>query len=407
MKGPRKFRWLLWSFVMVLVGFSAVYGWSRFSRNHGTVEYQTVTVQRGSLVQAVTATGQLTAVVNVQVGSQISGIIEKLHVDFNTPVKAGQAIAQINDSTYEAVVRGMEGELESARARAEIMRLTESRKRGLVEGSGVSRADYDQSRADLQQAEAEVKIKAAALEKARIDLERCFISAPIDGIVVSRNVDVGQTVAASLQAPVLFTIAKDLTKMNIEASVSEADIGGVRDGQVATFTVDAFPERTFRGTVVQVRFAPVIVENVVSYVTVIAVENPTLELRPGMTANVAIEIDRRDGVVTVSNAALRFRPPSSEADRPQPGGGDTRKAAAPSAVKPSRHVYRARGGTLEAVEVVTGLGNAIETEVVTGLAEGDVVVTGVIPAKSGGPTPANPFGGNPTRDLVPQGGGGR
>lgn len=398
-------RW--WMLLLVLVG-GAAFGWSQFSGNDGGPEYQTVGVRRGDLIQTVTATGQLTAVVNVQVGSQISGNIQKLFADYNSPVKAGDVVAQIDDSTYRAIAGGMEGELESARAKAEMARLTEERKRGLVEGKGVSQTDYDQALADLHQAGAEVKIRQAALEKARIDLERCSITAPIDGIVVSRNVDVGQTVAASLQAPVLFTIAKDLTKMNIEANVSEADIGGVRDGQVVTFTVDAFPERTFQGKVVQVRYAPVIVENVVSYVTVIGVENPTLELRPGMTANVAIETDRRVGAIAVSNAALRFRPPAPESrptDEEKPPA--KKREAKPKAGGTPRRIYCLRNGIMEPVEVVTGLSTPVETEIVSGLNDDDLVVTGVLSAKpTGSGAAANPFGGNSTRDLVPQGGGG-
>ena len=264
---------------------------------------------RGAITQAVTATGTLNPVVNVQVGSQISGNIQKLFVDFNSPVKAGQVVAQIDPAVFQASVTQAEGDLANARAALELARVTAKRTEELVAKQNSAQSELDQAVAALHQAEAMVTIKEGALQKARVDLDHCTITSPIDGIVISRSVDVGQTVAASLSAPVIFTIANDLAKMQIDANVAEADIGTVEAGQKVDFTVDAFPKRTFHGEVVQVRNAPITVQNVVTYDTVIGVNNSDLKLKPGMTANVSIVGAQRDNALKVSNAALRFRPP--------------------------------------------------------------------------------------------------
>src|SRR5947208_2248335 len=271
--------------------------------------FQTVTVTHGPITQAVTATGTLNPVQNVQVGSQVSGNIQKLFVDFNSIVKAGQVIAQIDPVVFQANVNQAEGDLANAKAALELARLNETRIQALVAKQSSAQSDLDQATATLHQAEANVKIKEGALEKAKADLDHCTITSPIDGIVISRNVDVGQTVAASLQAPVIFTIANDLSKMQIDANVAEADVGGVAVDQEVDFTVDAFPTRTFQGKVVQVRNAPITVQNVVTYDTVIGVSNPDQKLKPGMTANVSIVAAHRDDTLKIPNSALRFRMP--------------------------------------------------------------------------------------------------
>ena len=286
----------------------ALFSFRRCGGN-GEAEYQTATVTRGAITQAVTATGTLNPVVNVQVGSQISGNIQKLFVDFNSPVKAGQVVAQIDPAVFQASVTQAEGDLANARAALELARVTAKRTEELVAKQNSAQSELDQAIAALHQAEAMVTIKEGALQKARVDLDHCTITSPIDGIVISRSVDVGQTVAASLSAPVIFTIANDLAKMQIDANVAEADIGTVEAGQKVDFTVDAFPKRTFHGEVVQVRNAPITVQNVVTYDTVIGVNNSDLKLKPGMTANVSIVGAQRDNALKVSNAALRFRPP--------------------------------------------------------------------------------------------------
>ncbi|MFZ1219032.1 MAG: efflux RND transporter periplasmic adaptor subunit, partial [Chthoniobacterales bacterium] len=223
--------------------------------------FQTAPVTRGPITQAVTATGTLNPVQNVQVGSQVSGNIQKLFADFNSVVKAGQVIAQIDPVVFQANVNQAEGDVSNARAALELARLNEARTQALVAKQNSAQSDLDQATAALHQAEANVKIKEGALEKAKADLDHCTITSPIDGIVISRNVDVGQTVAASLQAPVIFQIANDLSKMQIDANVAEADVGAVAVDQDVEFTVDAFPTRTFPGKVVQVRNAPITVQN--------------------------------------------------------------------------------------------------------------------------------------------------
>src|SRR5205809_1014028 len=316
-------RFIPW--VALVVGLLIVASVVRQCRNGGAGNYQIATVTRGPITQAVTATGTLNPVVNVQVGSQVSGNIAKLFADFNSQVKAGQVVAQIDPALFQATVTQAEGDLANAQAALELARVNAKRTQDLFARKTSSQADLDQAMATLHQAEANVKIKQGALDKAKADLEHCTITSPIDGVVISRSVDVGQTVAASLQAPVIFQIANDLTKMQIDSNVAEADVGVVQVGQDVDFTVDAFPMRIFHGKVVQVRNAPITVQNVVTYDTVIGVSNQDLKLKPGMTANVSILIAHRDNVLQVKNATLRYRPadaptPEGRASAAKPGG---------------------------------------------------------------------------------------
>src|ERR1041385_1156801 len=376
-------------------------------RTSGTATYQSATVTRGPITQAVTATGTLNPVVNVQVGSQVSGNISKLFVDFNSQVKAGQVVAQIDPALFQATVTQAEGDLASAQAALELARINAKRTQDLFARKTSSQADLDQAMANLHQAEANAKIKQGALDKAKADLEHCTITSPIDGVVISRSVDVGQTVAASLQAPVIFQIANDLTKMQIDSNVAEADVGTVQVGQDVDFTVDAFPTQTFHGKVVQVRNAPITVQNVVTYDTVIGVSNPDLKLKPGMTANVSIIIARKDDVLQLKNAALRYRPteggpPSSRntASQGEPrSAGAMRQGMGRRERKTSeRTVYLLSGSRLTPVQIKTGISDGVVTEVAEGLKEGDRVVTAEMAAKSQpASTPANPFSGGPRR----------
>ncbi len=386
--------------VLVVAALFAVGGWLWKRGGNGETTYQTVTVGKGDITQTVTATGTLNPVLNVQVGSQISGIVAKLYADFNSSVKAGQVVAEIDPATYKATVMQGEGDLASAHAALELAQVNEKRARELREQNASPQANLDSAVAALHQAEATVKVKEGALAKAKADLDRCTISSPIDGMVISRNVDVGQTVAASLSAPVIFTIANDLTKMQIDSNVAEADVGNVQLGQPVDFTVDAFPTRTFHGKVVQVRNAPITVQNVVSYDTVIQVQNDDLKLKPGMTAGVSVVIAQRTGVLKVSNAALRFRMPEAPgATTPKPAppegfkpGG--KKGGPKADRKPVRNVYVLRDGKPQQVQVKTGISDGIFTEILEGLSEGDQVVIGSTgPSASATPPPANPFGG--------------
>ena len=372
----------------------------RQCRNGGAANYQTATITRGPITQAVTATGTLNPVVNVQVGSQVSGNIAKLFVDFNSEVKAGQVVAQIDPVLFQATVTQAEGDLANAQAALELAKVNATRMQELFTRKTSSQADLDQAMANLHQAEANVKIKQGALDRARADLEHCTITSPIDGVVISRSVDVGQTVAASLQAPVIFAIANDLTKMQIDANVAEADVGVVKVDQNVDFTVDAFPMETFHGRVVQVRNAPITVQNVVKYDTVIGVSNPDLKLKPGMTANVSIIVAHKDDVLQIKNAALRFRPPdatpvetrrmgTSRTGRPGGGRGVPHESA-------ERTVYVLPPGTSrpQPLRIKTGISDGIGTEVVEGLKEGHRVVTAELASTAAAPSPpANPFGG--------------
>src|SRR5438477_8661899 len=387
-------RFVPW--LAVIIALLIIAAVLRQCRNAGAANYQTAMIMRGPVTQAVTATGTLNPVINVQVGSQDSGNIAKLSADFNSQVKAGQVVAQIDQALFQANVTQAEGDLANAQATLELARVNGKRTQELFAKKTSSQADVDQAMATLHQSEANVKIKQGALDKARADLEHCTITSPIDGVVISRSVDVGQTVAASLQAPIIFAIANDLTKMQIDANVAEADVGVVKIDQNVDFTVDAFPMRIFHGKVVQVRNAPITVQNVVTYDTVIGVSNPDLKLKPGMTANVSIIVAHKDNVLEIKNAALRYRP--AEATPAELGA---RSASSPSGARSSggrerrsgeRTVYVLSGGRPKPTQIKTGISDGISTEVLEGLKEGDRVVTADLTSTSPSSSPAsNPF----------------
>ena len=370
----------------------------RECRRDSDVSYQTASATRGPLTQLVTATGTLNPVVNVQVGSQVSGNIQKLFADFNSKVKAGAVVAQIDPVLFQATVTQAEGDLAAAQAALELAKINAARTQELVKKQNSAQADLDQATANLHQAEANLKIKQGALDKARADLEHCTITSPVDGEVISRSVDVGQTVAASLQAPVIFLIANDLTKMQIDSNVAEADVGVVTVDQDVDFTVDAFPFRTFHGKVVQVRNAPITVQNVVTYDTVIGVSNADLKLKPGMTANVSIIVAHRDDVLQIKNAAFRYRPADSTST-PNPSAPPKTGSRGPGTRERPRNertVYILPPGASrpKPVQIKVGISDGIVTEVQEGLKEGDSVVTAAVTSATVSQSPAaNPFGG--------------
>jgi len=299
--------------------------------------YTTAPIQKGDITQVVTATGSLSAVITVQVGSQISGTIEKLYADFNTQVKAGQVIAMLNQDKFKAAVDQAKANLLAAQANVvktkvgvedgqrTLTRSAELRKREFISQSELDAAQtsYDAAVGQLEVNKAQVAQAQAGLNQTSVDLANTVIRSPVDGIVVSRNVDVGQTVAASLQAPVLFLIANDLSKMQVDSNVNEGDVGNVWVDQEVNFTVDAYPTRRFQGTVLQVRNAPIMVQNVVTYDAVVGVDNKALLLKPGMTANLEFLVNKKSGVLRIPNAALRFKPPSEK----QPPQTSTRQSA--------------------------------------------------------------------------------
>lgn len=331
-------------------------------------QFGTERVSRGDLTQRVTASGSLGAVVSVDVGSQVSGKIAAVYVDFNSRVTRGQLVAVIDPSIYQAALRQAQGELAAALADATYKRQDRQRKQKLAALNAVSDLDLQQAVAAADQADASVQIKRAALQRAQLDLGYCRITAPVDGLVIARKVDQGQTVAANFNTPILFTIAQDIRQMNISAAVSEADIGQVRDGQAVEFSVEAYPDEVFHGLVKQVRRAPTTSSNVVTYETLIGVSNPQEKLFPGMTADVSIVVAQRLGVLKLPNTALRYSPPdgtlvkSSVAARLQPG---------------QRLVYlpaeAGEGLRIRAVRV--GITDGLESEVLEGLTEGNPVVS--------------------------------
>lgn len=387
--------------------------------------------------QGVTATGSVNAVVTVQVGSQVSGVIAKLGADFNSEVKEGDVIAQIDPTRFRANLDQADAALKSAQAaeaRARVnarqAKLDLDRAEALANRQVIGSAELDAARtgrdradAELAAAVAEVARSRAAVGMARVDLDRTTIRAPISGVVLQRAVDVGQTVAASLQAPVLFTIAQDLSRMEVRAAIDEADVGKIREGQEATFTVDAYPGEAFRATIHQIRAQPNVLQNVVTYDAILRFDNPGGKLRPGMTATVRVISQRRENVLRVPNAALRFKPPAELVASGEPGAGGgtarmdrernvTAQVPSPWAARPHgggserpippageargsggrgrTRVYRPVGEKLSAVTFRPGINDDEFTEVAEGpLSAGDEVVVDVM----GGPARSPAAGG--------------
>ena len=342
-------RWVF-PLAVLAIAATALFFWQPWQKSQSGPQYRLAKVERGALSAAVSASGTLSALVTVQVGSQVSGLIKEIKADFNSPVKQGQVIARLDPETFESRVAQAEADLNAAESATEVARGNQAvrqaevnkaqialdealrnleRKRSLVaqgflsaaeldtaqsatdtarEQLRLARADATVSAAQVGNAQAQAGQRRAALKQARIELERTVIRSPVDGVVISRNVDVGQTVAASFQAPVLFTIARDLRKMEVNVAVDEADVGRVQTGQKMRFTVDAFPGERFMAQVTQIRKAPQTNNNVVTYSVMATLDNPDLKLLPGMTASARILTEERKGVLKLPNEALRFRP---------------------------------------------------------------------------------------------------
>lgn len=374
-------------------------------------KYETARVERGRLTARVTSTGTVSALVTVQVGSQVSGRIKEIRVDFNSPVKKSQLIAKIDSALFEASVEqaranlvASRGNLVKAKVQAEDARRQLERARGLKARDLISQAELDTAQANADAAAAQIEVargaveqSRAALHQAEVNLAYTDILSPINGVVISRAIDVGQTVAASLQSPTLFTIAEDLRKMQVDSSVAEADVGKLQPNILATFTVDAYPTERFSGRIRQIRNAPQTIQNVVTYDAVIDVDNADLKLRPGMTANVTIIYAERDDALKVPNAALRFRPPPNVINEPRmarqnrEGGPSVRKrdmmsamAAEPGANPAQtggdrRTVWVLRDDKPERVLVRVGVTDGTVSEVTEGdLHEGELVITDLI-----------------------------
>jgi HlyD family secretion protein len=408
-------KWILAFVVLIAAGAGGFFYYSH--KRAQPLIYTTTTVTRDELTKVVTATGTLNPVVNVTVGSQVSGLISKLYVDYNSIVKSNQVIAEIDPSTYQAAVEQADADLANAKANLELQQVEADRSSDLFTNKLISASDYDTAIATLHEAQATVKIKEASLHNAQVNLDYCKIVSPVDGVVILRAVELGQTVASSFNTPTIFQIANDLTKMQIDSNVAEADVGGVIEGQQVDFTVDAYPERTFHGTVTQVRNSPTTVNNVVTYDCVIGVTNADYKLKPGMTADVNILVARRENVLTIPNGALRFHPPDTAVvdtnsapslSATNTGGNSAASslAAGPGALhgghSHSEHltlhtifvlVDNGADPELKAVQVRTGISDGISTEIISGLNEGDKVVTSATMPGGAAPGAANPFGG--------------
>jgi HlyD family secretion protein len=366
-------------------------------------------VERGDVTGRVTATGTVSALVTVQVGSQVSGKIAELHADFGERVKRGQVIAKLDARMFAAQAEqnranreAAAGDLEKARAQLEDADKKLKRTQTLAEQNLIPRAELDSAIAAAKAARAAVASAAgsrsqaaASYNQARVNLGYTTIVSPIDGVVISRNVDVGQTVAASLQAPTLFTIAEDLRKMQVHAAVSEADVGRLEPGMPATFVVDAYPDRKFKGVIRQIRDAPQTLQNVVTYDAVVDVDNEDMRLKPGMTANVTFVYAERKDVLRIPSAALRFRPPEDllAGGGGKAGGGEKKKkkaakaaaaaagapASAPAPAPSTKSVWTLDGEKLREVQVEIGVSDGSRVEVKKGaLGEGDVLITDAV-----------------------------
>ncbi|MBI4263796.1 MAG: efflux RND transporter periplasmic adaptor subunit [Acidobacteria bacterium] len=425
-------------FLLVIVGLSAVTAsvaaYYRANQTGSGPQWLTAAVIRGDVVETVDATGTLEAVTTVQVGSQVSGTIKALHADFNSRVRKGQIVAELDPSLFETQVEQAEAtlvrlqaEVDRAEVQVEDTRLKLARARQLAAQQLIPAIDLETAEANARAAEASRKAAEAqvvqaraSLNQSRVNLNHTIIRAPIDGIVISRNVDVGQTVAASMSAPTLFVIANDLRRMQVSARIDESDIGRIEAGQPVGFRVDAYPDDIFTGTVTQVRLEPVVEQNVVSYVTVIDVPNPDLKLKPGMTASVTVEIARADDVVRVPAAALRFRPtaellaafppspeasarpgpPSPEASARQAEGRGARGGDGPidGDAGPRARVWVLADGRLQPVAVRPGVSDGANTAIEGSLAEGAQVVTGLAAGQS---TSATTTTGSPLLPRFP------
>ena len=428
MAKSRGFRWWVGSVVLMAAASAAGYWhWGRGARN-GEDKYRTEVADRGDVKMTVTATGSISAVITVQVGSQVSGIISRLHADFNSEVRKGQLLAELDPTSFQTIVAQRRADLLQNEVQMRNAEISFRRQERLLREGLAPESDYDSAKATYEGARAQVEQSAAALRQAETNLEYTKIVSPIDGVVVARQYDVGQTVAASFQAPTLFTIAQDLTKMQVQAEVDQSDIGRVRVGQPVRFNVDAYPEEEFHAEISQIRLNATSNQNVITYPVIVEVPNPYLKLRPLMTANVTIEVAAARDVLRIPNAALRFRPTegaeSGGRGRPAEGraqgssggpppeqrtllaaerqGGFAGAAAAlapggPRAAKGMQTVYVLTGREeIRPAGVRTGISDGKFTQVLEGeVREGDRVVVGQATARVGTPAARPPGMGRP------------
>lgn len=388
----------------VLVIVVALFFWMRNSPNN-RMNYRTVKIARGTIIQVVRATGKISPIVDVEVGAQVSGRIIKLYADFNSKVEEGQILAQIDPVPYKekvqqdrANLKKAQADMEQLEAKLKLAQLELERDKELAEKGMLTQSELDNAVANLKVLQAQLKSARAVLEQARAslrlsqtNLEYTTIRSPTSGIVVSRNVSEGQTIVTNLSAQTLFVIANDLSQVQVEADVPEADIGKVKEGMEAVFTVDSYPDVEFKGKVTQVRIAATTVQNVVTYTVVITADNPEGKLFPGMTANVAIEIMSKENVLYVPNSALRFKPP--ETITAKNGKNKEEQNINEGTSEPEHKVWVKEGKTIKPVPVEIGITDGYFTEIVSGqLTEGQEVVTGIlVEGTQGQERKVNPF----------------
>lgn len=371
--------------VLLILGAAGATAWSLMPKKVAPENrYVTAPLEHGPITQIVSANGTLNPVKLVNVGSQVSGIVRKLYADFNDRVQAGQVLLELDPALLQAQLQQSTANVSNAKASLELALANETRMNALYAKEYVSRQELDQAVQALKSAQAQLAVAEAQAERDRTNLAYTIIRSPVSGVVVSRAVDVGQTVAASFQTPTMFTIAQDLSKMQIDSNYAEADIGNIHEGQAATFRVDAFPERNFKGVVRQVRLNPTTQQNVVTYDVVVAVDNDDQALMPGMTAYVSIIVAQRQDALLVPNAALRFR--SSEvkpgqgkargSGKPQEGSKDGRSKSRGSAdAARIGTVYVLENGQLKPIQITLGITDNRFTEVLGGeLKEGSAVI---------------------------------
>lgn len=354
---------MLISFLVVIMTGAGLWYWATKAESRHE-RYKTQPIDRGDIIQNISANGTLNPVVLVNVGTQVSGTVYKLFADFNDQVKKGQILVELDPSLFEAQLRQSEASVLTAQAALRVAENKMIRNVALKEQGFISPDALDVVTQQLETARAQLAVSSAQLARDRTSLNYTIIRSPISGVVIARNIDIGQTVAASFQTPTLFQIAKDLRQMQIDTSVAEADIGHLHLGQTVNFSVDAFQDREFTGTVEQVRLNPVIQQNVVSYNVIVAVSNDDGVLLPGMTANVRFTVNQKNGVLRAPNAALRFKPAGEDAD------------TATTTAKPGKHMlYRLEDGNPVSINVKTGASDNNYTEILEGdVAEGDKVI---------------------------------
>lgn len=367
----KKLLWNKLTLVLVLaaIGAAGFFLWQKGNETSSGERYKTQAVESGDITQTVSANGTLNPVVLVSVGTQVSGTVKKLYADFNDKVKEGEVLMELDAALYEAQSRQSEANVNSAQAALELAAANEARSRRLYAQEYISKQELDQAVQSLKSARAQLALARAQHERDLTNLGYSVIRSPVSGVVVAREVDVGQTVAASFQTPTLFKIAQDLRRMQIDSSFAEADIGNIKEGQAVRFTVDAFPNKSFEGTVKQVRLNPTTQQNVVTYNVVVSVDNPEQILMPGMTAYANISVAQRKNALLVPNAALRFKPQDAAAK------GERRKSKEGKREGTAGTVYVLENNQLKPVNIATGITDNRYTEVLSGeLKAGDQVI---------------------------------